>query len=346
MGECVPSAIDRVVREGYEVISLYDRETDSKVELVPRLGGNIVSFAKLINGQWIEIIATPPTLETLVDLPTRWGNGVLFPYPGRVSNDQFVYRGRQITLPRDPTTANAMHGLIRRREWKVVESGVSQYGEVWILLHIGTDISSISQVEWPFKFNIYCRVSLKEGKLRTEVKIENVDSETMPFGIGFHPYFNVPFGPSGSFGDCLIGIEADYLWEGFLDPHPTVSSVGSDMWPRRFLSLDEIPHTVQLPDGPSRNYTFQRGHNREDVVMGSVIDPVNQVRADITVSPDFTSMVMFTPAEAPTVSLEPHTCIPNALNLVNYSTDHDPGLIDLSAGETWSSWYEIDASSL
>lgn len=342
----MPSSIDQVSREGYQLFVLYDHETKSKAELVPNLGGNIVSFSKFINGRWIEIIATPPSLETLVGLPTRWGNGVLFPYPGRVSNDQFVYKGRQITLPKDLATGNAIHGLIRRREWKVIDSGVSQCGEVWILLHIGTDISNVSPVEWPFKFNIYCRVSLKKGKLRTDVKIENVDSETMPFGIGFHPYFNVPFGPSGSFDDCLIGIEVDYLWEGFLGPNPTVSLVDSDMWPRRFLPLDEIPHTVQLTDGPSRNYTFQRGHKSEDVVMGSVIDPVNRVRADITVSPEFTSMVMFTPAEAPTVSLEPHTCIPNALNLANNNTDYDPGLIDLSAGETWSSWYEIDASSV
>ena len=80
--------------------------------------------------------------------------------------------------------------------------------------------------------------------------------------------------------------------------------------------------------------------------MASVVDPVNQVKADITVGPDFMSMVLFTPAEAPTVSLEPHTCIPNALNLANYKSDRDPGLIELDAGETWASWYEISASSL
>ena len=342
----MPSAIDRVVREGYQVFVLYDQKTQSKVELVPLLGGNIVSFTKFINGQWVELIAAPPTLETLIDLPTRWGNGVLFPYPGRVSNNQFVYKGRQITLPKDPTTGNAIHGLIRRRGWEVIESGVSKCGEVWILLRIGTDLSNISQVEWPFNFNIDCRVSLKKGKLRTDVKIENLDGETMPFGIGFHPYFKVPFGPSGSFGECLVGIKADYLWEGFLDTQPTVSPISSDMWPRRFLSLDEIPHTVQLSDGPSRNYTFQSDYIQGHSVMASVVDPVNQVKADITVSPDFTSMVLFTPAEVPTVSLEPHTCIPNALNLANYNSDRDPGLIELDAGETWASWYEISASSL
>ena len=45
----MPSAIDRVVREGYQVFVLYDQKTQSKVELVPLLGGNIVSFTKFIN---------------------------------------------------------------------------------------------------------------------------------------------------------------------------------------------------------------------------------------------------------------------------------------------------------
>ena len=60
----MPSAIDRVVREGYQVFVLYDQKTQSKVELVPLLGGNIVSFTKFINGHWVELIAPPPTLET------------------------------------------------------------------------------------------------------------------------------------------------------------------------------------------------------------------------------------------------------------------------------------------
>ena len=48
--------------------------------------------------------------------PFRSGIPILFPWPGRIADGRFTYRGREIKLPiNDPSHNCAIHGLIYNR---------------------------------------------------------------------------------------------------------------------------------------------------------------------------------------------------------------------------------------
>ena len=55
-------------------------------------------------------------------------------------------------------------------------------------------------------------------------------------------------------------------------------------------------------------------------------------------------MVFFTPVQPPVVSLEPHTCVPNAVNLS--SRGLPAGTIELGPGQSWQGWWELRARAI
>ena len=65
--------VDITTIEDHEVVRLHEPVSSSIVHVVPSRGSNITRFATAINEKPVEIIAGPPTLATLEELPTRWG---------------------------------------------------------------------------------------------------------------------------------------------------------------------------------------------------------------------------------------------------------------------------------
>ncbi len=332
--------------EGEPIVVLREPATGSRAEVVPGLGSNITRFRTTLGGRPIDVIGSPPDLATLRALPTRYGAGVLFPYPGRVGGDGFEFRGRRVDLPPDPATKNAMHGLARRRAWRVIDMGASPETGAWVTTEIATREEAVSPAEWPFPFRLSLRVTLRGGRLRSDVTIVNTGDAAMPFGLGFHPYLPTPLGPHGEADACEAQIDATERWWDFLEPPATVTSVAEDEWPRRPLPLADIAPIRRSEAGVSRNATFlRRSPGGERGATGRLIDRANGVEAVVTCSPEFPAMVFYTPPGIATASLEPHTCIPNAFNLTGPDRP-DPGLTVLAPGATWRGWYALHAVRL
>ena len=156
----------------------------------------------------------------------------------------------------------------------------------------------------------------------------------MPFGLGFHPYF--PASP-----DHEVWIEADELWEQAGQGFPTgrVESLGPDGGLRRPKALREIPPQIKMPEGDVRNLLFRR---REGGIRAGVRDPRGGYEVELTCSDEFGAMVLFTPVQPPVVSLEPHTCVPNAFNLSPRGLP--AGTLELAPGQTWQAWWQLRAA--
>ena len=325
---------------------LGEPSTGSLAEVVPGLGSNITRFQTMVGGQPIEVIGSPPDLATLRALPTRYGAGVLFPYPGRVGGDGFDFGGRRVDLPPDPATKNAMHGLARRRTWRVIDMGASPEAGAWVTTELATREDAVTAAEWPFAFRLSLRVTLRGGRLRSDATVVNTGDEAMPFGLGFHPYIPTPLGPRGDADACEVQIDATERWRDFIDPPATVTPVAEDEWPRRPLPLADIAPIHRSDAGVVRNATFfRREPGERRGATGRLIDRANGVEAVVTCSAEFPAMVFYTPPGIATASLEPHTCIPNAFNLTGAGRP-DPGLTVLAPGATWQGWWALRVARL
>ena len=346
IGRLPPEASKEIV-DGETIVALHEPLSGSTAHVVPAIGSNICRFQTNVGGRAVAVLASPPDMATLRKLPTRWGSGVLFPYPGRVSGDSFEFRGEQIRLLPDPATGNAMHGVVRRREWRIVDMGASPSRGAWVQTALSSRQDDIRTEEWPYAFSISLRIQLLGGRLRTEVNIRNEGDKPMPFGLGFHPYFPTPLGNIGSQERCEIEIPADERWTNLLEPLAHVAPIGPADWPRRPLPIDDIEINMKTDRGAIRNhwFSFHDDGNSLPRLLGRIVDPDNHVEVSVLASSEFKAAIFYTPPGLSTASIEPHSGMPNAFNLTGAGRP-DPGLGVVEPGSAWSAWYEIAASTL
>jgi len=117
-------------------------------------------------------------LDTLRD-PTknvRGGVPVLFPTPGKLVDDKWSYGGHSGSMKQ--------HGFARNLPWRVGERG-----EAMVTMTLGSSAETRAQFPWDFRFDM--TFTLAGATLRLDQTITNNGATAMPFGVGFHPYFQV-----------------------------------------------------------------------------------------------------------------------------------------------------------
>lgn len=104
---------------------------------------------------------------------------ILFPYCGRLIDGKLAAKGG-IYEPKTP------HGFARFREHTLVSHEESK---ITLVL---TDCDETLAL-WPYKFRLLTTYTLEGDTVRHTLTVENRDDEKMPFGIGYHPGFRLPF---------------------------------------------------------------------------------------------------------------------------------------------------------
>ena len=122
---------------------------------------------------------------------------MLVPWPNRVGGATWSHAGmRQQLEVTEPARGNAIHGLVRRESWTVVERGD---GAITLAVEIG------ELQGWPFPFRTTVRYALEDGGLTVTHTVHNTGNEGMPFGVGTHPY---PRPGDTDVDDCVLTLAA------------------------------------------------------------------------------------------------------------------------------------------
>src|SRR4051812_14284875 len=106
----------------------------------------------------------------------RGGIPVLFPSPGKLDGDAWNYAGRQ--------GAMKQHGFARTQSWTVIERRADS-----ALLSLESNEQTLAQFPWKFRARL--RFVVSQARLRLTMKIDNLSEAVLPFGLGYHPYFQV-----------------------------------------------------------------------------------------------------------------------------------------------------------
>jgi aldose 1-epimerase len=129
-----------------------------------------------------------------------FGGAILAPYANRI-------RGRPIDGARQIETSVAGHALRLPRNWGGKATGAEQYAMHGLILDAAVSWrqDSPDQVRgrleagdfagrWPGRTALDFEWRLELGGLALRVTAENIGSEPLPMGIGWHPYFALPSG--------------------------------------------------------------------------------------------------------------------------------------------------------
>jgi len=158
-------------------VSLVELVSGSTRALIaPERGALCVGFS--IAGRDL-LYLDPATFED----PTqnvRGGIPVLFPTPGKLTEDRWRWKDRAGTLPQ--------HGFARRHPFRVVAREDSM---VTLRLDWTPGEGTMTAEAWPWPCTLEIAYRLSQKALRIDPEITNRGDSPMPFGIGFHPYFVV-----------------------------------------------------------------------------------------------------------------------------------------------------------
>jgi aldose 1-epimerase len=278
----------------------------------------------------IDIVAGPKDPEADWSAhPFRSGIPILFPWPGRIADGQFAYRGRDIQLPiNDPSHNCAIHGLIYNRVFRVTRKG-----PYFVAARLDSRIDEELSVLWPFPFVLDLDYEVGNG-LRFHCAVENVGDGPMPFGIGAHPYFHAPLDPRGTRAAMQVEGDIDHHWQ--LDARLLPS--GALEAP---LGRLDVRSPVMLGSETYDDAFTLRAKRAERAAR--LIDPQLKMALELRAAPIFRNLVVYAPPSPEVVALEPYTCGPNAFNLA--AKGIDAGMLELAPGARFEAFFEIRLSA-
>ena len=312
------------------VFTLRRDDIGSLIEVWPAKGFNCLRWR--VDGH--ELLYAAPDWHTN-PVPTRSGIPILFPFPNRIRDGQFVYQGKSYNLPKnDPSRSNAIHGFAPRNPWRVIGHGSDAHA-AWIQadFQIARDVPDAGDC-WPGDGILSVVYRLKTDRLRIEMKVSNAGKQPFPFGVGLHPYFRLPGEPHDL---SLYQIEMP----------------ARSIWPL----ADSLPIGKNCPAPDGLNWTLPRslGSGEFDTLygdLGSIRSDTNGMlmraglsrldqpgKLEIWTTADFREAVLFTPPHRNAVCVEPYTCVTDAVNL--QAAGVDAGWRELMPSEDWDGVVEF-----
>jgi aldose 1-epimerase len=311
-----------------------DDGSGGRAEVWPALGFNCFSWQAVVVGRTLDLLHADPNLFT-DGRPTRSGIPVLFPFPNRIRAGRFQWEGKDYELPHTDTVHhNAIHGFACRRPWRVVDQGADA-NAAWLTGEFrgSTDARDCAGL-WPADYVLRVTYRLGGNRLSVEAEVTNPDRVSLPFGLGYHPYFRLPFVAGVAPADCMVTVPAGSYWE-LTDCVPAGACRPVDP-PRDLntlrrvadLNLDDV-----LTDLPSQT-AGPDGLIERAKLVGA---PGTALR--LYCAPDFREMVLFTPGHHQAFCVEPYTCTTNAVNLQPQGID--AGWRSLPPDGRWTAAFEM-----
>ncbi len=106
----------------------------------------------------------------------------LIPWPNRLADGRYSFGGSEHQVPIDePEKSNAIHGLLRWRNWSAVRASDSK-------VVMSTRLHPMQG--YPFFLEVSIAYSLSEEGLEVETTAHNFGEVTLPYGAGQHPYLS------------------------------------------------------------------------------------------------------------------------------------------------------------
>ncbi len=237
---------------------------------------------------------------------------ILFPFTGRLKDGKLTAKGRTYDFP-------TPHGFTRTSEHTFVYQNRDT-----LVLQLTDSPETLEK--WPYRFRLMSAFTLEGDVLHHTLTVENRDEENLPFGIGFHPAFALPFDENHSFSDYELGFDKNE------SPVCLKMSPGGLVTGETYFlgnNLDAIPITPELFANDSHCFIGLQsgtlGLYEKDSGRGVVCSIRNFPYC----------LIWSKPGEPKFVCIEPWNSLPSREN-EGYDWNQKPAAAILQPGESWS----------
>lgn len=246
----------------------------------------------------------------------RAGCFIMAPFANRIADGRFDFQGRQYqTAVNRPEEGMAIHGYVRELPWeieKVSKNAVRLF-------------QRIDGPESPWLFHCWFSVILSSEGIEFELRLVNSSVRTMPYGLGFHPWFPRPFGTTLQF-----------------------ASSGAYARDRRFLTLSQIKSFPRISDGRTGDLdlisafdaTFEWSHPR----VARINWPSRNTSLRLEGDGAMKFLQVYMPEGRDILCVEPVSHVPDAVN--RPWLDAEMMMTELEPGGELSGTFRMQASPL
>lgn len=245
--------------------------------------------------------------------PSVWGYHapILFPYCGKLVKDTLHAKGKDYP--------GKQHGFARNREHTLLwQDGTS--------LELALESDEETMALFPYDFRLVSTFTLENDQLHHTLTVENLDEEALPFGIGYHPAFQVPFDDKHTAADYELRFDS-------MESPLCINNLPKGLMHGNFYylgtNIDALPVCPELFANDSHCMT-----NLTSQTLG--LYEKDTGRAVICDIADFPyTLIWSKPGDVKFVCIEPWHSLPSP---ENGTTDYlqKPAAAILSPGETWS----------
>lgn len=276
----------------------------SLITIIPRHGANILKLA--LKGQHI--------LEGHTDFESLQGRDayrseILLPFPNRLAKGKYSYKENTYQFPiNDLQHGHSLHGLFNNVLFDIVEEYLSE--DLFLKLKCSY---RANQEYYPFYFDFFLTIRIVKNRFNFSFEIENTGEETIPIGIGWHPYFRLEAGDHARIDTCTL---QHVQMDNEMIPNGKFKEIKFSAEAIHHLSLDDtyllsefennafLKLIRKLPNGKLLTLNFKNENQKEA----------------------FKYLQLYHPKMTSSIAIEPMTCNVNALN-------NQEGLLLLEPGE-------------
>ena len=165
-----------------------------QLEILPHLGGGIARFDWCDGGVAIPILRRCADPANVTD-PNQLACYPLLPFSNRIGGGRFEVDGRVVSVSRNRDDEPCpIHGDGWLSRWQVQSQTDSR-------ARLVLDRSG----ETPYAYRAAQSFELDDATLTITLEIQNAGTETLPFGLGLHPFIERD-------GDTMLAAPANGLW--------------------------------------------------------------------------------------------------------------------------------------
>jgi len=273
--------------------------------IAPAIGGSIAHF------HWIDGTRRHDWLRPAMgaDLaernPERLACFPLVPFSNRIRDGRFSFGGHSVSLPLNQwPQPHPEHGHGWQAAWSVAARARDR-------LTLEYDHAAGA---WPFPYRARQVFTLSGETLELSLSVENRGPETMPAGLGFHPYF-----PRTA--RCRLVTRVDGMW-----------AIDAEVMPTMLVAADpRLAASGGLPIAEAVLDNVLTGWRRSATITW----PEHGTRLAIEAEPPLGFLVVYSPAGEDYFCVEPVSHCTDAFNLAAQGRG-DTGMLVLEPGASMS----------
>lgn len=273
------------------------------VELVPRIGGSVASFQRRGPQGIVDLMRPMPEAARINGDPAGATMFPMVPYANRIADDRFDFEGQTYRFEQQRGESVSIHGSGWRSAWTVRYSN-AQSAELSIE-HLPPD--------GPYSYSAFQRFCLSDDRLMVTIGVTNRGVDPLPFGFGYHPFWNRE-------PDITVRFRSTHFWlegPGGIPTERIATPPELD-----FFQSRPLPHCW-------RNNCYGGWDGYAEILF-----PRSGTGLRIEAGPLFRHLMFYSDPGEKFFCIEPQTHAPGALNRIDKNNNDDLGVFVLKPGES------------